>query len=636
MNKRWLSALVAFLCAGIALAGVWLLIGAPQPARASMPARAAMPADAVHTAVAAHSRVLTSTAADMAAPGTQPNAVFGSAGYITDGLGTRGTPVLPMSCAACHVVTITGVSDEAGIGGWNGSMMGNAGRDPYFRAALAIADAQIGGAASFCGRCHMPGNWVRDEARLSENGVQAFSTADIDQGVACLVCHRMVATAPLAGEAARDADERSAVSTAGIRLSNAQNIYDRQDYRRGPFEVDAYHNWQQSSLLLSAQLCGGCHDVSNPMLSRDETGQYALNALDTPAPVTATLFPLQRTYSEWALSAFNSITGVVDVAGLYPGLKRIDDTLTGAVTVCQDCHMPRFEGVLVKLPDYPTRYVANHSLYGGSHPGMADLLGAIWTGYDPEFTPVKQAQMRIAAGEGYTNLRSVGVSVTAALGDGLAVTVTNNAGHKFPTGYEEGRRAWLRVEQVDALSGRSLFTSGLYSPGTGRILSGTGDLAPRVYEVKNAVGISLANQLGRPELAGPGFNQVLNNEVYRDTRIPPRGFANAPFAAAQAEPVGVAYADGQYWDATGYPVAACASAITVSVMYQQISGEYADFLAVQANFIVTDAVRGPTNWGALLAGRWMPPEVLASAVLVRPADGEGCPLRRFWLPIVAR
>ena len=159
---------------------------------------------------------------------------------------------------------------------------------------------------------------------------------------------------------------------------------------------------------------------------------------------------------------------------------------------------------------------------------------------------------------------------------------------------------------------------------------------PRVYEVKNAVGISLANQLGRPELAGPGFNQVLNNEVYRDTRIPPRGFANAPFAAAQAEPVGVAYADGQYWDATGYPVAACASAITISVMYQQISGEYADFLAVQANFIVTDAVRGPTNWGALLAGRWTPPEVLASAVLVRPADGEGCPLRRFWLPIVAR
>ena len=630
MNKRWLSALVASLCAGIVLAGVWMILSAP------LPARAAMPADAIHASAAAHTRVLSSTAADMAAPGTQPNAVFGSPGYITDGLGTRGTPVLPMSCAACHVVTITGVSDEAGTGGWNGSMMGNAGRDPYFRAALAIADTQIGGAASFCGRCHMPGNWVRDEARLSENRVQSFTTADIDQGVSCLVCHRMVATTALAGEAPRDADERAAVPTAGIRLANAQNIYDRQDYRRGPFEVEAYHSWQQSSLLLSAQLCGGCHDVSNPMLSRGENGEYGLNALDNPAPVTATLFPLQRTYSEWALSAFNSMTGVVEVAGLYPGLKRIDDTATGAVTVCQDCHMPRFEGVLVKLPDYPTRYVANHSLYGGSHPDMADLLGAIWTGYDAEFTPVKQTQMRIAASEGFTNLRSAGVSVAATLGDGLAVTVTNNAGHKFPTGYEEGRRAWLRVEQVDALSGRSLFTSGLYSPGTGRILSGTGDTAPRVYEVKNAVGITLAAQLGRPELAGPGFNQVLNNEVYRDTRIPPRGFANAPFAAAQAEPVGAVYADGQYWDSASYPVAACASAITVSVMYQQISGEYADFLAVQANFIVTDAVRGPTNWGALLAGRWMPPEVLASAVVVRSDDDAGCPLRRWWLPIMAR
>jgi len=630
MRLRWLSALVAFVCAGIALAGVWMILRAPQPARA------ARPADPVHTAALAHTRVLSSTAADMAGPGTQPDAVMSSTGYITDGLGTRGTPVLPMSCAACHVVTITGVSDEAGIGGWNGSMMGNSGRDPYFRAALAIADTQIGGAASFCGRCHMPGNWVRDEARLSENGVQAFTTADIDQGVSCLVCHRMVPIAPLAGEALRDPAERAAVPTDGIRLGNAQNIYDRTDVRRGPFDLEAYHEVAQSSLLLSAQLCGGCHDVSNPMLSREPSGAYVLNALDTPAPVTATLFPLQRTYSEWALSAFNSVTGVLEVSGLYPGLKRIDDTANGAVTVCQDCHMPREVGRLVKFSWYDERYVANHSLYGGSSPGMADLLGAIWTGYDAEFTPVKQTQMRIAASEGYTKLRSVGVSVTATLGDGLAVTVTNNAGHKFPTGYEEGRRAWLRVEQVDALSGRSLFTSGLYSPGTGRILAGTGDLVPRVYEVKNAVGISLANQLGRPELAGPGFNQVLNNEVYRDTRIPPRGFANAAFAAAQAEPVGAAYADGQYWDATGYPIAGCASAITVSVMYQQISGEYADFLAVQANFIVTDAVRGPTNWGALLAGAWMPPEVLASAVLVRPADDAGCPLRRWWLPITAR
>ena len=36
-----------------------------------------------------------------------------------------------------------------------------------------------------------------------------------------------------------------------------------------------------------------------------------------------------------------------------------------------------------------------------------------------------------------------------------------------------------------------------------------GDTAPRVYEVKNAVGITLAAQLGRPELAGPGFNLSL-------------------------------------------------------------------------------------------------------------------------------
>ena len=622
---RWMGVLVLALSATLLLIGAGLVLGAPSPVSA------AHPIVTLAEVRIAHAGIISSTAFDFEAPGTQP-------GGIPDGLGTAGTPILPVSCAACHVVTITGVSNEVGIGGWNGSLMGNSGRDPYMRAALAIADRQIGGAATFCGRCHMPANWVRGDAPLSENGIQAFTAADIDQGVACLVCHRMAPIYPLAGEAPRDAAERATVPTAGIRHANAQNIYDREDYRRGPFEPDyAQHNAQQSQFLLTAELCGGCHDVSNPLLSRDPaSGEYVLNALDAPAPVTATLFPLQRTYSEWSLSAFNSFSGVAAVAGLYPGLKGSDNTATGGVTVCQDCHMPRTEGPLVKLSDYPVRYVASHSLYGGSHPVMAELLDSVWSGYDAEFNPVKQEQTFLAASEGYTKLRSVAVSVALSLGDGLAVTVTNNAGHKFPTGYEEGRRAWLAVEQVDGLLGTQVFTSGAYSAATGRILPGSLDLAPRVYEIKNAVGLTLAAQLGRPDLAGPGFNQTLNNEIARDTRIPPRGFANAAFEAAQAGVVGGVYADGQYWDTAAYPIAPCASVITVAVLYQQVTGEYADFLSVEANFIVTDAVRGPTHWGTLLAGRWTPPEVLTRRVIARAPDAAVCPARRYYFPRMMR
>ncbi|MBX7213419.1 MAG: hypothetical protein K1X39_05325 [Thermoflexales bacterium] len=614
--------------------GVWLLLASPQPADAATLAAAAHAAAARtgHAALTA-GRILSTTVADFDGPGTQ-------VGGVPDALRTAGATLSPLSCAQCHVDAITGASGESGHGGWNGAMMSNAGRDPYNRAALAIADRQIGAAASFCGRCHMAGNWLRGEAPASQDGVQAFAAIDLEHGVSCFVCHRMVAITTTLGEAPRDAAERAAVPTAGLTLGNARNIYDRQDYRRGPFNSGPYsqHFVQKSSLTLAGELCGGCHDVSNPVFSLDPaTGEYQLNALDASAPLTSAGFPLQRTYSEWKLSAFASPAGVSEVAGLYPGLKRSDDTLTGPVTVCQDCHMPRTTGSIVSMPDYPERFVSNHALYGGTHPIMAETLDAIWTGFDPAYDAVKKAQTWLAASEGYTNLRSVAVSVAATpLESSLRITVTNNAGHKFPSGYEEGRRAWVSVEASVGVSGQTVFTSGAFAPETGRILSGTFDTPTRIYEVKNGIGITLATQLGLPELAGAGFNQVLNNEVVHDTRIPPRGFTNAAYAAAQAAPVGASYADGQYWDVIDYPLDPCASVITVSVMYQQITGEYADFLSVAANFVVTDAVRGPTNWGELLAGRWTPAERLTTQTLYRVPDAPGCPARRMWVPTVIR
>lgn len=51
---------------------------------------------------------------------------------------------------------------------------------------------------------------------------------------------------------------------------------------------------------------------------------------------------------------------------------------------------------------------------------------------------------------------------------------------------------------------------------------------------------------------GPSFHFVLNNKIFFDNRIPPRGFTNAAFQEIQSPPVGYSYADGQYWDDTQY------------------------------------------------------------------------------------
>jgi hypothetical protein len=120
------------------------------------------------------------------------------------------------------------------------------------------------------------------------------------------------------------------------------------------------------------------------------------------------------------------------------------------------------------------------------------------------------------------------------------------------------------------------------------------------YEIKLGLSDAHAQAIGRPEIAGEGFHFILNNKVFGDNRIPPRGFSNAAFATRDMQPVGASYADGQYWDTTYYPIHPEADSISVRLMYQTASSEYLDFLASEANFSVSDAVRGATNWGQIV------------------------------------
>jgi hypothetical protein len=131
---------------------------------------------------------------------------------------------------------------------------------------------------------------------------------------------------------------------------------------------------------------------------------------------------------------------------------------------------------------------------------------------------------------------------------------------------------WLHVRAVDANS-RSVFESGAYDFVTAEL---TRDAQAKVYETHLGVSPSLAQTLGLP--SGPSFHFVLNDSVYFDNRIPPRGFTNAAFAAAQASPVGYAYSDGQYWDDTPYALPAAAESVTVTLYYQTASKEFVTFL----------------------------------------------------------
>lgn len=153
-------------------------------------------------------------------------------------------------------------------------------------------------------------------------------------------------------------------------------------------------------------------------------------------------------------------------------------------------------------------------------------------------------------------------------GSTLRVKVTNNTGHKLPTGYPEGRRMWLNVEFYDAQENK-LAESGHYDAATGHL---SHDAEAKIYEIEPMT-------QGIPGFEdGTLFHFVLNNAVLKDNRIPPRGFTNAAFDAFGGAPVNYAYDDGQYWDYTYYAIPPGAASVEVELYYQSASKEFIEFL----------------------------------------------------------
>jgi len=157
-------------------------------------------------------------------------------------------------------------------------------------------------------------------------------------------------------------------------------------------------------------------------------------------------------------------------------------------------------------------------------------------------------------------------------GPNLKVTVTNNTGHKLPTGYPEGRRMWLNVRFFDD-SNSLIAESGAYNSQTGELAH---DAQVEIYDIEPGISDSLAGIL---ELtAGKSFHFVLNDMVVKDNRIPPQGFTNAAFDAFGGTPVDCSYVDGQYWDHTYYNIPLAAASSKVNLYYRSTSKEFIEFL----------------------------------------------------------
>ena len=487
----------------------------------------------------------------------------------------------PANCDSCHTDPI--------FKAWRGSMMGQAGRDPLFWSAFAVASNDASDAGEFCLRCHTPTAWYDERDEL--DGSITLEEADIDAGLACEVCHRMVDPVPGAQDEATAIDiairDELTVLPPTNHVASGMIILDPQDRRRGPFArpinphpvLQTKFLGQGINAVTESRLCGSCHNVDNPLLTWTTNppgggpAQYCPNENGAAAPSfnKGQLFPLERTYDEWLNSSYAK-GGVFapQFAGAMP---------SAVVESCQDCHMTRQTGYAAESFGGPTYRNCNttgclpaHVFVGGNTWIPRILQDERWRLRDPLDAPALNAtaaeaesMLRRAATLEMT-LEPVGAQKRAT------VRVINETGHKLPTGYPEGRRMWLNLRAYNA-AGQLIYESGAYNLTTGKL---TEDAAIKVYEAKQGLTPQLAAVTGVP--AGPSFHFALNNTTYKDNRIPPRGYTVAAFDQPGLRPIGATYADGQYWDDTQYTVPATTVRVVATLYYQIASSDYIDFL----------------------------------------------------------
>jgi len=464
-----------------------------------------------------------------------------------------------VTCVTCH-----GGYDPAvePYHNWHGSMMGQAMRDPLFLATLVIAEQDAPGAGDLCLRCHTPGGWLEGHSDDTSGGLV---TAEDRQGVQCDFCHRLVDPIYESGVSPPQ-DEAILDDLAAVPLhpANGQFVADPDPIRRGPYtDAQAAHEFLASPFHRESDVCGTCHDVSNPVfVGGGGLGDYVPGALDQSHPDgdLRNMFPIERTYSEWSQSEY-ATSGVY--APQFAGNKP-----DGIVSSCQDCHMHDVSGK--GAANGPTRDdLGLHDLTGGNH-FVADLLPELWPD-EVDVTALQDAKARaVALLQMAATLDATSETVNGELH--LDVTVTNETAHKLPSGYPEGRRIWLNVRAFDAAD-QLVYESGAYDPETGVL---THDEDVKVYHIEPGISPALAGALGLEP--GPSFHFALNDTVFLDNRIPPRGFTNAGFETIQSQPVGHAYEDGQYHDLTVYALPPTATRAEVALYYQTTSKEYVEFL----------------------------------------------------------
>lgn len=534
------------------------------------------------------------------------------------GLGATALVVTAVSatstrCATCHTASAASAAlrDDAGrdvspYSLWRGSMMANATRDPYWRAAVSAELAQAPAAKeaieATCLRCHAPAMEI--ENRLQGGGKPAalawlrkdnvFGQLGRD-GVSCVGCHRQ---SPRGQGQPRTFSGHLPVQDDGAIYGPHGAPLTR------PMRVATGFTPTPSAHVAASAVCASCHTLTTETLDGQgrATGGHHLE---------------QAPYLEWQASAYST-------EAAQPGPDARD---------CQGCHMPTRDADgahlatrIARRPsgvDFPQIAPRNpfgrHLLVGGNTVVPAMLRDARGT-LAPD-VPAEAFDATIASARAQLREATAALQLRSLVRDGdtarALVEVVNLTGHKLPTG-TPSRRLWLRARLRDA-DGKVLVASGEVDA-RGRIVGADGQ--PLAFErrggpserhvqrVNSADDVAIWGSVLAGDDGKPTFRLLAAAGFAKDDRILPKGWrATAPGGAATG-PVGVGNdpdfgpgSDGVEL-ALALPAAAGPVTLELTLLYQALAPRWIEELLA----IDTAETRA---FGLLWARAEVGPEIVA-------------------------
>jgi hypothetical protein len=391
-------------------------------------------------------------------------------------------------------------------GEWRWSPMGLAGRDPVFYSQLdselAYLNTRPGEqqkVVNTCTNCHgamgkksfaaehPKENFKVDFVYATDPATEGFKYGALARdGISCLVCHRMAAP------------KDGSLSYFLQNKINGNFDLTPPDQLNGPFADNVITTYpmdaglgftpKYNSYIQSSQMCGSCHTILLPVL-------------DNPDPTKTSVE--QATYPEWLNSQYRDEYGSVGSTPklcqdchMPPGYTNTRDNVSVPViqtrmAIVEDLTLPETEHMA--NPDqldvrFRTQGFRRHEFLGTNgfllqmfeqpvdKDGNNEVLGVRLKDYMTGFTTDLENASNNVFQQAQHGTASVAVTKWE-VGNGqliVEVTVTNEAGHRFPSGVGF-RRAFLELQAT--MNGTPFWASGRTND-MGQIVDFNGNVLP--------------------------------------------------------------------------------------------------------------------------------------------------------------